>query len=115
MIYSNHNYEPILCELNLMTLYNRRIFLGLMFLFELISGRIICSELLERISLHVLVRPLRNNIIFNEEFHHTEYGKFKPLNRLCLLANQYVDRVDFFSQSLDLRPLFKRSIACYLR
>lgn len=107
MHFFDHSYEIMLNKLRLTKLERRRIFSDLLFLFKLISGHVECSALLERIRLHVPARPLRNNLIFYEEVHRTLYGKFKPLNRLALLANEFSDRVDFFLGSLSS---FKREL-----
>lgn len=109
---SDHSYDVMLNNLRLITLANRRTFLDLLFLFKLNNGRIICSELLECVGLRAPARPLRNGVIFNVEFHRTSYGRYKPLNRVCLLANEFSDRVDFFQSSLCT---FRRTLFYCLR
>jgi len=111
MKFTDHNYDQLYADMNLMTLANRRILLGLSWLHRLLSGAIDCPELLERIRLHVPVRSLRFNTLFHVE-HRTSYGANKPLNRLCSLANDFSDRVDFFYTSLSsLRTIISRHLA----
>jgi len=82
MKFTDHNYDYLLADLNLMTLANRRILLGLSLLHKLLSGAIDCPELLESIYLHVPLRSLRFKTLFHVELHRTSYGANKPLNRL---------------------------------
>jgi len=58
-------------------------------------------ELLERIRLHVPAKPLRFKSLFHLEQHRTSYGAYKLLNRVCALANDFSNRVDFFNTSLN--------------
>jgi len=111
MKFTDHNYDHLLADLNLMTLANRRIYLSLSFLHKILNGVIDCPELLERIRLHVPARPLRFKPLFHLEQHRTLYGTYKPLNRVCALANDFSDRVDFFSTSLNS---FKTTMRRYL-
>lgn len=112
MSYFDHTYDEVLNEIGLITLEGRRTYMDLLFLHKLISGRIICSELLVNVKLHIPARSLRFNLIFSEEHHRTSYGRFKPLNRVGVLANKYSSRVDFFHPSLNR---FKNSLLSCLR
>jgi len=76
MKFTDHNYDHLYADLNLMTLANRRILLGLSLLHKLLSGAIDCPELLEGIRLHVPVRSLRFNTLFHVEQHRTSYVSF---------------------------------------
>jgi len=112
MKFTDHNYDYLLADLNLMTLANRRILLGLTLLHKILSGTIDCPELLEGIRLHVPVRSLRSNTLFHVEQHRTSYDANKPLNRLCSLANDFSDRVDFFyTSSSSFRTIISRHLA----
>jgi len=64
MKFTEHNYDYLLADLNLMTLANRRIYLSLSFLHKLLNGVINCPQLLERIRLHVPARLLRFKPLF---------------------------------------------------
>jgi len=88
---TEHNYDYLLVDFNLMTLANRRIFLSLFFLHNILSGVITYPELFERIRLHVPAKILNFNLLFYLEQHCTSYGAFKPLNRLCALSNDFSD------------------------
>jgi len=112
MKFTDHNYDYLLADLNLMTLANRRILLGLSLLHKLLSGAIDCPELLEGIYLHVPLRSLRFKTLFHVELHRTSYGANKPLNRLSSLANDFSDRVDFFYTSFSsFRTIISRHLA----
>jgi len=112
MKFTDHNYDHLLVDLNLMTLANRRILLGLSLLHKLLSGAIDCPELLEGIRLHVPVRSLRFNTLFYIEQHRTSYGANKPLNRLCSQANDFSDCVDFFFTNLSsFRAIISRRLS----
>lgn len=97
---TDHNYDDLLIDLNLLTLSKRRIFLSLLFLYRLLNGVVASPELLERIRLIAPSRTLRFNSLFYLQQHRTSYGMFKPLNRLCLLANSPT-RIDFFHPQLN--------------
>jgi len=96
---TEHNYDHLLVDLNLMTLANRRIFLSLSFLHNILSG-VIAYYL--NVYDCIAAKTLRLNLLFHLEQHRTSYGAFKLLNRLCALTNDSSDRVDFFNTSLNL-------------
>lgn len=50
-------------------------------------------------------------ILFHEEFPRTLYDRFRATNRLCMLTNQYSDRIDFFIQPTNS---FKNASIRYL-
>jgi len=108
MKFTEHNYDHLLVDLNLMTLANRRIYLSLSFLHKLLSGTIDCPKLLECMRLQIPARPLRFNSLFYLEQHRTAYSANKPLNRLCALANDISDRADFFNTSLNSFKIIMR-------
>lgn len=62
----DHSYDPILCELKLLSINSRRTFLD-MFLYKTVNGLIDCPDLLHRINLHIPARPLRNHALFHVE------------------------------------------------
>jgi len=112
MKFTDYNYDHLLADLNLMTLANRRILFGLLLLHRILSGTVDCPELLESIRLHVPVKLLRSNPSFHVEQHRTSYGVNRPLNRLCALANEFSDRVDFFYTDFSLfRTIIGRHLA----
>jgi len=77
---TEHNYDRLLVDLSLMTLANRRIFLNLSFLYNILNEVITCPELLERKRLYVPAKTLRFNLLFHLEQYCTSYGAFKLLN-----------------------------------
>ena len=95
----DHCYTSILQELNLVSLENRRAFIDMLLLFRIVNGLVDCSDLLSCIKFHIPMRSLRGNAFFHEETHRTSYGKFKPLNRMCSMANTLPDKIDFFNMS----------------
>ena len=102
MRFNDHCYDYIQNELKLLSLENRRIIIGQLFLYGLLNGRVDCSALLSRINFHAPMRALRHSAIFQIERHRTLYGRLKPLNRICIIANHLSKSVDVFHMSLNL-------------
>jgi hypothetical protein len=94
-----HNYQPLQAKLGILTLRNRRIISDMLFLRNLINGDICCPEILALIGFYSPGRSLRHFSVFHVSAHRTSYGKFKPINRLCMVGNEYADRLDFFNMS----------------
>ena len=112
MSFNDHSYTWIMQEFKILTLSDRRVLLDMVLLYKLINGYIDCPELLSLIRLHVPARSLRHNMLFHEEIHRTSYGRSKPLNRLCIEANDLSHHVDFFSLGL---PAFKKRLHNYFK
>src|SRR5436190_9105229 len=102
MRFNDHCYDYMQNELKLLSLENRRIIIGQLFLYGLLNGRVDCSALLSRINFHAPMRALRHSAIFQIERHRTLYGRLKPLNRICIIANHLSKSVDVFHMSLNL-------------
>ena len=111
MTFKDHNYYPLLLSLNMLTLKTRRVINDLLFLFKLLNGLISCPELLGLIRLHVPVRLLRTNLLFHVDIHRTNYGKFKPINRLSRCGNDYGSLLDFFGPCVQT---FRRGVVSLL-
>lgn len=95
----NHDYCPLLNTLGLLTLASRRCMFDLTFIFNVINGCIDPSDIRALFGLCVPARNLRCSQPFHISFHRTLYSKYQPLNRLCLLANEFSSSLDFFGVS----------------
>lgn len=108
----DHDYDHVMKEINFLTLKDRRVLLDLVFISKIVNGSIDCSELLERIGLHVPGRTLRSNQLFSLEAHRTSYGMHKPLNRLCSLANDFAAHIDLFN--MNPNAIKRALIRCFI-
>lgn len=82
-----------------MSLRDRRTLSDLLFLYKIVGGFTDCSEILSLIKFNVTARSLRGFKPFNVNFHRTLYGRFNPINRLSMLAND-LDCVDFHYKTI---------------
>lgn len=94
----DHNYAEILETLELNPLVKRRLYADVIFIFKLLNGIVVCSDLLNLINFNVPNRILRNNYIFNLKHHATNYGQNSPIDRTLKIINN--TNVDLFSSSL---------------
>ena len=84
------------CQLvNLPTLSTRRILLQRLFIFDLLSNNIDCSDLLNRLRFNVPARSLRNYDFFRPSFNRTVYGQNNPLWACCQKFNDVAYVYDF--------------------
>lgn len=103
----NHNYFELMCKLSLPTLKSRRDNFDIIYLYNIITSRIDCSELLSKINIHVPSHSTRNHYLFNTNWHSTKYGFNSPIDRMMRLSNS-ID-VDFFNTSLQSLRRFLNS------
>lgn len=76
-------------RLNITSLEDYRTRCDVVFLHKLVNSAIDCPELLMRINFRCNTRVLREMSLFLVECHHTNYGKFSPINRLHMLGNAF--------------------------
>ena len=80
-------YDFLLGVCNLETLEKRRQNYDLCLLYKIVNNLIDSPDLLEQISYHVPARDTRQNVLFDIEFHRTNYGFHSPLTRMMRLGN----------------------------
>ena len=83
--------------LGLESLGNRRKISCGVFVWDIISGRIDCPELLERVNISVPPRPLRFPTFLHVPFHRVNYGRFEPLTNGIIIFNSLFHLIDFNS------------------
>lgn len=81
--------------IRLPTLADRRTLLQRLFIFDVITGNIDCSSILENVWFHAPLRRLRGNDLLRIPGHHTLYGYNNPLDVCCRKFNEVCDRFDF--------------------
>lgn len=99
-------YEHRCALIGMKTLSNRRIFLQRLFIFDMISNHIDCSNILQNINIHAPLRQLRNTHFLWTPAHRTAYGYNNPLDRSCRAFNDVFNVFDFNTSRL----VFKNSI-----
>lgn len=98
--------------LNLDSLEDYRTGCDLTFLYKLLNSHIDCSDLLGLINFKCSNRILRNMPLFTIENHHTNYGKYSPVNRIQLLGNDFTQHYEL----IDIRfSKFKLNVTEYIR
>jgi len=71
------------------TLEKHRQYIGLSFLCGLINGTVDCTSILNKLHFKLNFRSLRSIEFFNIDCHHTNYGRFNPLDALLMSYNSY--------------------------
>jgi len=87
-VHPPHDYSPVLLALNLTSLAGRRVKANLGFLGKLIDGSINAPSLLAQVNFKVPHRSSRSRLSFKVPFHRTNYGRYKPIDRMMRLGNE---------------------------
>lgn len=96
-------YEHRCALIGLQTLTERQTFLRRMFIFDMLTNRIDCSCLLQRISFRAPNRQLRVASLLWIPGHRTDYGRNNPLDRSCELFNTVYDEFDFNVSRIEFK------------
>lgn len=96
----------LMSDLKITSLESRRLYLDMVFLQQLISGVVDCSELLEMIDFRPPGRT-RSQAPFSKRLYNNNYSHHSMLPRLLRMGNHLSLRVDFFGLSSDS---FKRQL-----
>lgn len=70
-------------------------YFSIIFIYNIINGRINCTFLTNLLKLYVPPRNLRNNRLFECTTHFTNYGDNEPIARCVRLCNTYSNIIDF--------------------
>lgn len=88
----NYRLPPYLqrCKsIGIEPLWRRRIYLNVMFVFDLLRHRINAPELMSRVQLKVPSRALRDSDFFVVNYHRTDYGQHEPVNSILRMFNVF--------------------------
>ena len=91
------NLPSYVCRLkliNLLQLSDRRKISCCLFVYDILSGRIDSDFLVTRFKKRPAVYDLRHPRLLHEELHTTNYGLNEPINRCCMVFNQFQDLYD---------------------
>ena len=94
-IYNLPPYKDRLKLINLQPLYERRVVADILFVHQLLAGKIDCPSLLGLISFNINHRRLRSVSTFRLDYHRTDYGQNKPLTRMLRNANDNCTSFDY--------------------
>jgi hypothetical protein len=93
---SNLPEYSVRCSLlNLCKLSDRRIMSDVMFIFDILSGRIFCSELLALINFNVNLHNTRNSNFIYLRAHRTAYGSNNAFDRCIRNFSEFYFLFDF--------------------
>lgn len=104
-------YEHRLLLIDLNTLCDRRIILGLTFISKIFNGQVDCTCLLSNVKIKVPVRFIRDYKLIKIEHSNYNYIKYEPFNHLCLNFNEYYSIFDF---NLNVNK-FKNDVILYFK
>ena len=90
LVREQYSYNDILSALRLKSLESRRFIIDMIFLHNVLSGHIDCSDILSLINFNAVERRGRYTDCFRVQFHHTTYGCNESLTRLLVQANGIV-------------------------
>lgn len=78
------------CDLiGIESLLRRRINLGAMFVFDVLTGRLDSPNLASKFQINVPTRTLRNDSFLVLARHRSNYGLFEPVNNLPRIFNMF--------------------------
>lgn len=95
------NYPSNLTNLNMMSIFNRRKYSNLIYLYKILNGHVFDSTTLLHISLQVPSHTRnRNNRTFYVPCCRTNYQYSSPLRTMFLNYNEHQHQLDIFGDSL---------------
>ena len=92
--------------LNIAQLSDRRNNAKLLFVFDVLTGRIDSSKILSLLDIYVLMRQLRNHSFFRLNMCRTNYAAFEPVFSIMSLFNDMY----YFFEFEQSRDVFKKKI-----
>jgi Reverse transcriptase (RNA-dependent DNA polymerase) len=101
-------YESRCMLLNLNTLERRREIGNIMFIRDLVCGRVICPYLLNNINFLVSSYRTRASLFIYPNYHRTNYGLCEPLNNSILLFNKSSQYFDFNNTRNKFHDILKQ-------
>lgn len=98
-VHRDHNYRlPNYLErcasIEIEPLWRRRINLNVMYVFDLLRGRINSPNLASKIRFNNPVREFRVNEFLVVDFHRTDYGQHEPMNSIIRMFNAFSQLYD---------------------
>lgn len=100
------SYLDRCASINIEPLWRRRINLNILFVYDLLSGRIKSPALLSLVRFNNPVRTFRRTELLVVDFHRTDYGQHEPMNNIVRMFNYFSDLYD---QSLT-RNVFRTRV-----
>jgi hypothetical protein len=88
-------YEELCRLISLDTLNERRTIACIMFIFDILTGKIDSPSLLSLVRLNVSRYPIRGSELLRVDFHRTNYGMHEPINNAIRKVNENSDIFDF--------------------
>lgn len=93
-------YKDRLQLLNMNSLEHRREVGMVMFMLKVLKGDIDAAYLLRQADVDIVSRTSdRRSRFFQIPFHRTNYGKYEPVNYMCILFNSFFDYIEFGSSN----------------
>lgn len=89
------SYEDRCMLLSLPTLSSRRVTLQRMLVFDLLTNKIDCADLIGKLRFNAPIRSTRNTDFLRRSSHRTLYGINNPFDVCCLRFNEVADVFDF--------------------
>ena len=89
------SYESRCMLIDLPTLSSRRVFLQRMLIFDVLTDRIDCADILGKLRFNTPLRLLRQPEFFRRPNHRTLYGMNNPLDVCCNYFNDVINMFDF--------------------
>jgi Reverse transcriptase (RNA-dependent DNA polymerase) len=88
-------YRSRCALINLDTLQTRREIARILFVFDILSGKVSSPPLLAEVGLRVPSYHTRRRKFFQIDYHRTNYGTFEPINAALHSFNEIADLFDF--------------------
>ena len=83
--------------LNIAQFFNRRNNAKLLFVFDVLSGRIDPPKLLSLFDINIPPRLLRNCSFYRLGHHRTNYGSFEPVRKFALAELQTISKMNKYN------------------
>ena len=111
MDWNDHDYDPVLVSLRMVTLQERRCFADFIFLYKVIRGHIDCPDLLALVAFNAPVRGMRSRPLFVARVPKYRHYTVDPINRAMIIANCNFNGIDPFQCSLtSVRTILYRTV-----
>ena len=97
----DHDYGPIMSRFGVRSLEHRRRVSDLSFLYRILNGLIDNPDVIALVNFNVPARCTRHTPLFRSPDYSSWVGHADPFHRICGIANQLHEGIDFFADTLS--------------